>query len=107
MENNTDQMIRSHKVGTVTLGFTLIFFGILYITKLFTNVLNYEFIFKLWPIIFIFLGSEILISYVTRQKERLVYDKGAIFLMILLTLFAIGMACVELVINYMHVYMIR
>lgn len=104
MESDTYQVIRKHKVGTITLGITLIFFGVLFLTKLFTNVLDYEFILKLWPIIFISLGFEVLISYITRQKDRLVYDKGAIFLMILLTLFAICMACVELVVDYMHIY---
>ncbi len=104
MERDTNQVTRTHKVGTITLGITLIFFGVLFITKLFTNILDYEFILKLWPVIFISLGFEVLISYITRQKERLVYDNGAVFIMILLTLFAICMACVELAIDYMHIY---
>lgn len=123
MENNTNQMfnqsienhvirededaqvIRSHKVGTLTLGISLIFFGALFITNTFTNLFTYEFILKLWPIIFIFLGFEILISYITRQKDRFIYDKGAIFLMILLTMFAICMACVEVLVNYSQLYL--
>lgn len=98
--NEKTEIIRSHKVGTITLGTTLIFFGILFITKTFTNLLTYEFILKLWPVIFILLGFEILISYLTSKKDRFVYDKGAIFLMILLSMFAIGMALAEFLVNY-------
>lgn len=122
MENNMDQalkhpinnnfnrddekteVIRSHKVGTITLGASLIFFGALFITKTFTNLLTYEFILKLWPIIFILLGFEILISYITSKRDRFVYDKGAIFLMILLSMFAICMACAEFFVNYSQRY---
>ncbi|ROR29436.1 hypothetical protein EDD66_103374 [Mobilisporobacter senegalensis] len=98
------EIIRSHKVGTITLGASLIFFGILFITKTFTNLLTYEFILKLWPVIFILLGFEILISYMTSKKDRFVYDKGAIFLIILLSMFSICMACAEFLVNYSYRY---
>ena len=105
-EDEDVQIIRSHKVGTLTLGISLIFFGVLFITNTFANIFDYEFILKLWPVIFIFLGFEILISYITRQKDRFIYDKGAIFLMILLTMFAICMACVELLVDYSQIYLL-
>lgn len=105
VNNTKTNMIRSHKVGTITLGTSLIFFGIMFITRTFTNLLTYEFILKLWPIIFIILGFEILISYFTDKKDRFVYDKGAIFLMILLSMFAISMAIAEFLVNYVqHIY---
>lgn len=104
-EEGNIKIVRNHKVGTITLGISLIFFGILFITKTFTQILTYEFILKLWPVIFIVLGFEVLISYMTNQKERFVYDKGAVFLMILLSMFAIVMACVEVLVDYSQRYM--
>lgn len=96
------EAVRNHRVGTITLGTSLIFFGVLFITKTFTNLLSYEFILKLWPVIFIFLGFEILLSYVTNKKDHFVYDKGAIILIILLSIFAICMACAEFMVNYFY-----
>lgn len=96
------EAVRNHRVGTITLGTSLIFFGVLFITKTFTNLLSYEFILKLWPVIFIFLGFEILLSYITNKKDHFVYDKGAIILIILLSIFAICMACAEFMVNYFY-----
>ena len=101
-DDEKPEAVRNHRVGTITLGTSLIFFGVLFITKTFTNLLSYEFILKLWPVIFIFLGFEILLSYITNKKDHFVYDKGAIILIILLSIFAICMACAEFMVNYFY-----
>ena len=41
---------RVHRVGTVTFGVVLILFGILFLLHLFFPVLEYRFIFRLWPV---------------------------------------------------------
>lgn len=102
--------MRTHRVGSLTLGVMLITFGILFLLSSFTINLSYEFIFKLWPIIFIFLGFELLYanfkSTEPNQSHKLVYDKTAVFLIIILSFFAMGMAIAELCINYANLNLI-
>jgi UDP-N-acetylmuramyl pentapeptide phosphotransferase/UDP-N-acetylglucosamine-1-phosphate transferase len=97
-------MIKTHRVGTVTLGGMLIAFGVLFLLRIFLIDLSYEIIFKLWPIIFIFLGSEILIANFSQKEDKLVYDKTAFALIIILSFFAMGMAITELCINYANAH---
>ena len=93
-------MTKVHRVGTITLGGMLISFGVLFLLRIFLVNLSYDIIFRLWPIIFIFLGAEILIANFRQKEERLVYDKTAFALIIVLTFFAMGMAITELCIEY-------
>lgn len=92
--------MRTRRVGTFTLGASLITFGILYMAHIFTINISYELIIKLWPIILIFLGIEVLISYFADKNGKIIYDGGAIFIIFLLTCFAIGMGCVDLLYQY-------
>lgn len=93
-------MIKTHRVGTLTLGVSLIVFGILFLLRLFVSSLSYAFIFKLWPVIFIFLGLEILIANYLQKENKLVYDKAAIALTAILTLFAMFMSWMDFVIEH-------
>ena len=93
-------MIKTHRVGTLTLGSMLVTFGILFLMQIFISDLTYGIIFKLWPLIFIFLGLEILIANIRQSDEKLHYDKGAIVLMIILSFFAMGMAITDFCIRY-------
>lgn len=87
--------IRTHRVGTVTFGLILIVMGALFLLKMIFPVIDYELIFRLWPLIFISLGIEVLISS-RRAEDRLTYDGAAIFLLVFLVFFAMGMAGFEL-----------
>lgn len=103
MENINTNIVknhRNHKVGTFTLGSSLIFFGILLMINTFTHLLSYGFVLRLWPVILILLGVEILISYICQDEDRLTYDKGAVFLIILLSFFSMAMACAEFLMTY-------
>lgn len=100
-------MINTHRVGTITLGGMLVTFGILFLLRIFLSDLSYEFIFKLWPIIFIFLGIEILLANIRQKVEKLIYDKTAIALIIILSFFAMGMAITEVCIGYANSYILR
>ncbi len=95
--------MKQHRIGTFTLGILLIIFGLLFLARIFFPELSYEIIYKLWPVIFIFLGSEILFANF-RQKapDQLIYDKTAIALIILLSFFAMGMAIAEFIIEHPH-----
>lgn len=93
-------MMRTHRVGTITLGCMLIVFGALLMLHLLLPVLSYGFIFSLWPVILIMLGIEVLIANVNSQKVNFIYDKGAVFLMVLLSFFAVFMAMAENAVRY-------
>ena len=89
---------RTHRVGSVTTGLSLIVFGILFVVHMFTGIMSYEMIFRLWPFMIIGLGVELLISnYLT---DKIVYDKAAIFLMIMTSFFAMCMAGADLFFQY-------
>lgn len=97
------QTIRTHRVGTITFGIVLVIMGSLCLLRLFFPVLDYELIFRLWPCVFICLGIEVLFSS-CKPDRRVVYDGAAIFLLVLLVLFAMGMAGMDLIFEHYQTY---
>ncbi|WP_343208150.1 LiaI-LiaF-like domain-containing protein [Anaerolentibacter hominis] len=89
-------MNRVHRVGTFTFGILLVVFGLLFLLHLFIPALSYEIIFAFWPLIFILLGVEVLFFNFKQKTEKIIYDKGAVVLTVLLTFFAMIMACVDM-----------
>ena len=94
------ETVRTHRVGTITTGLSLIAFGVMFVLHMFLNVISYDLIFKLWPVILIGLGVELLLS--NFAKDKIVYDKAAIFLMFVMALFAMGMAGADWVFVHIH-----
>lgn len=94
--------MRTRRVGSITCGSMLILFGSLFMVHMFYPALNLEFIMKLWPLILIALGVEMILSNVCRKtgEEALKYDGGAIFITFLVTCFAIGMGVLEFCLEY-------
>ena len=84
------QIIHIHRVGSVTFGLVLVVMGVLCLLRLIFPLLDYELIFRLWPVVFICLGVEVLISS-RRPERRVVYDGAAIFLLILFAMSMAGM----------------
>ena len=84
------ETIRTHRVGTITTGLSLIAFGVMFVLHLFMNAISYEMIFKLWPMILIGLGVEVL--FTNFIKDKIIYDKAAILLIFVVAIFAMGMA---------------
>ncbi len=84
----------NRRVGSVTLGLALVGFGVLFCLHTFLNIISYAWIFRLWPLMLVCLGIEVLFS-LRKQQEGCVYDKAAVFLLICLTLFCLGMACAD------------
>lgn len=87
--------MRTHKVGTLTLGLMLIVFGILFLVHLFTGFLSYSLIFNLWPVVFLSLGVEVLLSALPRTQGKFSFDVASIVLLLVLMLFAMAMAGVD------------
>lgn len=95
--------MRTRRVGSVTCGISLIFFGIMFLLRLFNEKLSYSYILRFWPIILIGIGIEILAAVFRCRSDEactLKYDKGAVILMILLLLFASCIASMELFLQY-------
>ena len=84
--------MRTHKVGTVTLGCTLILFGVLFLVHLFGGLLTYSFIFRLWPVVFLLLGGEVLLSTLPKTGQKFSFDGASIVLLVIMLLFAMCMA---------------
>lgn len=87
--------MRTHRVGTITLGLILIVFGTLFLVHMVVPTFGYKVIYKLWPIMLITLGMEILLTNKKVEQDKFIYDKGAIFLMILICFFSMTMATFE------------
>ncbi len=85
MENNVK---RTHRVGSVTAGLSLICFGALFIAHMLGYFSDVTMIARLIPAIMIGLGIEVLLS--NRAKGNFVYDKGAIALMFVMALMVLA-----------------
>lgn len=99
--------MRTRRVGSISCGSIMVVFGILFMVHMFYPALSLNFIMKLWPVILIVLGLEMVVATVRnegRENELIKYDKGAIFITLLLTVFSLGMGiaqfCVEQYVQY-------
>lgn len=87
--------MRTRRVGSLTCGVLLILFGTLFFLHILIPAITFEFIFRLWPLVLVFLGIEILISNLKGWSGVMKYDVGAIVLVLILALFAMVMGAVE------------
>lgn len=93
--------MRSRRVGTLTMGISLVCAGILFAVHLFIpGILTYYYIFRLWPVILILLGAEVLIANLRNKEEKIIYDGWAIFILIMVMCFAGTMAGCQILIDY-------
>ncbi len=87
--------MRTHKVGTLTLGLMLVVFGALFLVHLFTGALDYRLIFNLWPVVFICLGAEVLLSQLPKTEGKFSLSVGSVVLLLVLMGFAMVMAVAD------------
>ena len=90
-------VIQTRRVGSVTFGLTLICFGVMFMIHIAAPALRYDIIFRLWPIVFILLGIEILVENHKGGSAgyKLVYDFAAVAMLLIMLLFAMMMAVVD------------
>lgn len=93
MENNTIKY-RTHRVGSITAGLSMIGYGVLLLLHSLFEMMSYDMIFSLWPLILIGLGLELLVSNFSQRK--IVYDKAAVFILIIMTSFAMVMGMADI-----------
>ena len=92
-----ENQVRTHRVGSITAGLSMIVFGVLFILHLFIGALDYTMIFRLWPLMIIGLGVELLIA--NYKSEKIIYDKPAVALLFITTLFAMSMAGADMLLQ--------
>ena len=92
--------IRRHRVGTITLGLTLMIFGIVYLLRLFIPDMPLEPIIHIWPAVLVILGAEVLFAGI--GKKDFVIDKASVILLFLKVFFLFGMAAAETILKYME-----
>lgn len=94
--------VQTRRVGSVTFGISLVCYGILFLVHIFVPIVRYSFIFRCWPVIFILLGGEILVeSHKCRNGEwKMVYDFPAVFMLVIMLLFAMIMAVFDFEMAY-------
>lgn len=96
--------MRIRRVGSVTCGLLLIGFGILFLLRMIIPFITFSFIFRLWPLVLVCLGIEMLVANTRSSETVLKYDMGAILLVIILAVFAMGMGLMEACIEHGAVY---
>ena len=83
------------------MGLSLIAAGVLFAVHLFIpEVLTYYYIFRLWPLILILLGAEVLAANLRNREEKVVYDGWAIFIMVLAMMLAGTLAGCQILLDY-------
>ena len=86
--------VRTHRVGSLTAGLVMIAAGVLYMLHSIWNLVSLETIISLWPVILIGPGLEVFLS--SFMDKKLVYDKAAVCLLIVMSFFSMAMACAQL-----------
>lgn len=94
-------MIKGRRVGTFTTGIVLVMFGIMFLLRLIYPEINYSLIASMWPLVLIILGIEIILAFLINKEEIMKYDFYGIMLIIIVSIFAMGMGCMEYVITHM------
>lgn len=92
-------MIKNRRIGTLTAGISMVVFGVLFLLRLAIPAITIHLIVSLWPIVLIFLGSEIIIAYVCNKEGQMKYDAGSVIIIIVLGMFSISMAAAQLFID--------
>ncbi len=104
MENTT---IRVHRLGSVTFGVVLVLLGALFMIHLILPALNFMMVFRLWPVVLILLGVEVLrgsryktYEVVGRDGQvveqcKVVYDIPAIILTGCALFMTLGLAWID------------
>lgn len=79
------------RVGSVTLGLTLVVFGVMFLLSSFKSF-NYLDVIKFWPVIFISLGIEMLVHAFSKDAEKAKLDVPSCLMTCVLMLFSMCLA---------------
>lgn len=79
------------RVGSVTLGLTLVVFGVMFLLSAFKSF-NYLDVIKFWPVIFISLGIEMFVHAFSKDAEKAKLDVPSCLMTCVLMLFSMCLA---------------
>jgi len=88
------------RVGMWTLGLSLIGFGVLFFLHSGFGLIDFVMVWRLWPLVFIFLGIETVIFAVQAQKVKVRIDILSVITIFLLLGFAGALAVLEMAAKY-------
>ncbi len=95
----TTPTTKTYYVGRYTAGICLVLMGTLYIVSLLTEIIELTAALKLWPVMLIGMGAELLVCAIRSKGERIRYDWLSIVIMLVMT----GCAVILLLFNYMAI----
>ena len=90
--------LRERKIGTITLGMSLLSVGIVFMFVNFDSYEQLKFLFSFWPAILVALGAEVLISTGLNIKSS--FSVSSIIILVVLLGFAFFMAYMEIAFSY-------
>ena|GEM_PF-152744 len=97
--------MKSRKIGVLTMGITLVAFGVLFLLRAFIDGLDWISVMRFWPVVLIGLGIEVLISALIPPKEgqpRARVDALSIVVLFLALFLAFGLAAGQFVIEQIN-----
>ena len=96
--------MKGRRVGTFTLGVSLVVLGVALMISFFTDAFTVYEVMKFWPVFIIVFGIEVLIQAILNNDEKLRYDGLSIFLGIVLILSTFAMAGFDFALKYINYY---
>ncbi len=87
------------RVGSITLGISLIVFGVLFFLRTFTELVSFEFVLKLWPLVLIIFGFEVLIAVGKKKGQTFKFDFVSLAMTAILLGSSACMAALQLLIE--------
>lgn len=95
-------MQREWRVGTLSMGIILIALGCTLFISQFEGWSSLQILFKLWPIVLILLGTEILgyLFFSRKEASRIKYDGFSIFIIMMIMLFSVGTYALKIFLDY-------
>lgn len=85
-------MTTNKRIGTFTLGISLCYIGITLVLSLFVNLNIILLLVRLFPLMLVVLGLELILYTAQKKEEKLKYDGISIFLILLFCFGAMGAA---------------
>ena len=94
--------MKSRKIGVLTLGVSLIAFGVLYLLRVFVPGWDYLTVLRFWPFVLILLGVEVLLSALLPRPEGqppAKVDPLSVILLFITLFMACGLAAARFVLE--------
>ena len=102
--------MKSRKIGVLTLGVSLIAFGVLYLLRVFMPGWDYLTVLRFWPFVLVLLGAEVLLSALLPRKEGeppAKVDALSIVLLFVTLFMACGLAAAEFALTQLPAFIDR